>query len=103
MISGTGNEIRSFIHIDDFVSGFDKIFRKGKNFQIYNIGTSEKIKIIDLAKLIASIFNKKIIIKKTKILKGSPTIRCPDIKKIKSIGFKQNVRLKDGLLKTIKQ
>ena len=103
MISGTGNEIRSFIHIDDFISGFDKIFRKGKNFQIYNIGTSEKIRIIDLAKLIASIFNKKIIIKKTKILKGSPTIRCPDIKKIKSIGFKQNVRLKDGLLKTIKQ
>ena len=103
MISGTGNEIRSFIYIDDFISGFDKIFRKGKNFQIYNIGTSEKIRIIDLAKLIASIFNKKIIIKKTKILKGSPTIRCPDIKKIKSIGFKQNIRLKDGLLKTIKQ
>ena len=85
MISGTGNEIRSFIHIDDFISGFDKIFRKGKNFQIYNIGTSEKIRIIDLAKLIASIYNKKIIIKKTKIIKGSPTIRCPDIKKIKSI------------------
>jgi nucleoside-diphosphate-sugar epimerase len=102
MISGTGKEIRSFIYIDDFISGFDKIFRKGKNFQIYNIGTSEKIRIIDLAKLIASIFDKKIKIKKTKILKGSPTIRCPDIKKIKSIGFKQNVGLKEGLIKIIK-
>jgi len=102
-ISGTGKEIRSFIYIDDFISGFDKIFRRGKKFQIYNIGTSEKIKIIDLAKLIASIFNKKINIKKTKILKGSPTIRCPDIKKLKSIGFKQNVRLKEGLIKIIKQ
>ena len=102
-ISGTGNEIRSFIYIDDFISGFDKIFIKGKKFQIYNIGTSEKIKIIDLAKLVASVFNKKIIIEKTKILKGSPTKRCPDIKKLESIGFRQNVRLKEGLIKIIKQ
>ena len=102
-IYGTGKEIRSFIYIDDFISGFDKIFTKGKKFEIYNIGTSEKIKIIDLAKLVASVYNKKINITKTKILKGSPTIRCPDIRKLKSIGFKQNVTLKEGLIKIIKQ
>ena len=31
-IEGTGNEIRSFIHIDDFINGFDKVFNKGKKF-----------------------------------------------------------------------
>ncbi len=101
LIHGTGNEIRSFIHIDDFVYGFDKIFRKGKNQEIYNIGTSEKIKISALAKLIAKILNKKIKIKKSKILKGSPTKRCPDIKKIKKLGFKHNIRLKDGIKKIL--
>ena len=29
-IEGTGNEIRSFIHIDDFISGFDRVFKKVK-------------------------------------------------------------------------
>ena len=101
LIHGTGNEIRSFIHIDDFVYGFDKIFRKGKNQEIYNIGTSEKIKISALAKLIAKILNKKIKIKKSKILKGSPTKRCPDIKKIKKLGFRHNIRLKDGIKKIL--
>ena len=100
-IHGSGNEIRSFIHIDDFVSGFDKIFNKGKNQEIYNIGTSEKIKISSLAKLISEILNKKIILKKTKILKGSPLSRCPDIKKIKKLGFKQNISLKDGIKKIL--
>ena len=96
-IHGSGNEIRSFIHIDDFVSGFDKIFNKGKNQEIYNIGTNEKIKISSLAKLMAKILNKKIKLKKINILKGSPTKRCPDIKKIKKLGFKQNISLKDGI------
>ena len=67
LIYGTGKEIRSFIHIDDFISGFDKIFKKGKNQEIYNIGTEEKIKISDLAKLISTILKKKIKFKKTKI------------------------------------
>ncbi len=101
LIYGTGREVRSFIHIDDFISGFDKIFRKGKNLQIYNIGTTEKINIAKLAKLTASILGKNIKFKKTKVLKGSPSIRCPNINKIKKLGFKQKIRLKDGIIKVI--
>ncbi len=101
LIYGTGQEIRSFIHIDDFIFGFDKVFKKGKNQEIYNIGTSEKIKISKLARLIASILGKSIKFKKTKVLKGSPTVRCPNIKKIKKIGFRQNISLKDGIRKIL--
>ena len=101
LIYGTGQEVRSFIHIDDFVSGFDRVFKKGKNQEIYNIGTSEKIKISKLAKLIAEILGKIIKFKKTKVLKGSPSVRCPNIKKIKKLGFRQNIRLKDGIKKIL--
>ena len=101
LIYGTGQEVRSFIHIDDFISGFDKVFKKGKNQEIYNIGTSEKVKISKLAKIISKILAKSIKFKKTKILKGSPSVRCPDIKKIKRLGFRQKIRLKDGIKKIL--
>jgi len=101
LIYGTGNEERSFIHIEDFISGFDKIFRKGKNQEIYNIGTTQKVKIADLAILISKILKKKIKFRKTKILKGSPNKRCPNINKIKKLGFRQNISLKDGIKKII--
>ena len=31
-IQGSGNEIRSFIYIDDFVQAFDLLLKKGKTF-----------------------------------------------------------------------
>ena len=100
-IQGTGNEIRSFIYIDDFIKAFDLIMRKGKHLNIYNIGTSEKIKIKDLANKLAKIFNKKIILKKSPLSKGGTKIRIPNISKIKRLGFKQKYNLKKGLLKTL--
>ena len=101
LIYGTGKEVRSFIYIDDFIHGFDRIFKRGKNQEIYNIGTNEKITISKLAKLIAKVLRKNIKFKKTKVLKGSPSIRCPDIKKIKKLGFKHNISLKNGIKKIL--
>ena len=100
-IEGSGEEIRSFIHIDDFISAFQLILKKGKHLNIYNIGTSEKIKIKDLAKLISNIFSKKIKIKRSPIKKGGTKIRLPSINKIKKLGFKQTLSLKQGLKKLI--
>ena len=101
LIHGTGNEVRSFIHIDDFINGFDKVFQRGKNSEIYNIGTTEKVKISRLAYLISKIYKKKIKIIRSKLPKGSPSKRCPDIGKIKKLGFKQKISLRNGLKKVI--
>jgi nucleoside-diphosphate-sugar epimerase len=100
-IQGSGNEIRTFIYIDDFISSFEKIISNGKHLNIYNIGTTERIKINNLTKLIAKIMLKKIVLKKGKLKKGGTPIRCPDINKIKSIGFKKKYNLLSGLKKTI--
>lgn len=100
-IQGSGKEQRSFIHIDDFIKAFEIIFIKGKHLGIYNIGTSEIVTIKKLSSYIASIFNKKIILTYKKRLKGSTTIRCPDIKKIKKLGFQPQISLYEGLKKVI--
>ena len=96
-IQGNGSETRSFIYIDDFIRAFKHILKKGKHLQVYNIGTNEKVTIKTLAKKLSKIFNKKIIIKKTKLFKGSTKKRLPDIKKIKLLGFKQKIKLEQGL------
>jgi nucleoside-diphosphate-sugar epimerase len=100
-IQGTGNEIRSFIFIKDFISAFKLIHKKGKHLQIYNIGTDQKISIKDLAKKIGKILKKDILIKKSQLKKGSTKIRVPDISKIKHLGFNQNFSLDEGVKEII--
>jgi len=100
-IQGTGNEIRSFIYIEDFIDAFELILKKGKHLNIYNIGTSEKIKIKELAFRLSRIFKKKIILKKTPLARGGTKVRIPDINKIKKLGFKSKFSLDKGLKKIL--
>jgi nucleoside-diphosphate-sugar epimerase len=102
-IQGTGNEIRSFIYIEDFIKAFNLILNKGKHLNIYNIGTNQKIKIKELANKLSKIFEKKIVIKNTPLSKGGTNIRVPNIAKIKQLGFKYNFSLDKGLKKMIKR
>ncbi len=100
-IQGTGNEIRSFIYIKDFLNAFNLILSRGKHLGVYNIGTNEKIQIKNLAYKLSKILKKKIILKKTPIAKGGTKIRIPDIKKIKKLGFMPKFYLDKGLRETL--
>ena len=98
-IQGTGDEIRSFIYIDDFINAFNLLLKKGKHLNIYNIGTTEKIKIKNLAIKLSKIYNKRIAFKRTSRAKGGTKIRVPKIDKIKKLGFKVKFNLDQGLQK----
>ena len=100
-IQGTGNEIRSFIYIEDFIDAFKLILKRGKHLNIYNIGTSEKIKIKELAFMLSRILKKKIILKKTSLARGGTKVRIPDINKIIRLGFKPKFNLDKGLKKIL--
>ena len=62
-IQGTGNEIRTFIYIDDFIKGFNLLIKKGKHLNVYNIGTSEKIQIKNLVNKLSKIFGSFVLTK----------------------------------------
>lgn len=100
-IKGSGSQSRSFIYIDDFVEAFYTLFKKGKHMNIYNIGTQDQIKIIDLAKLIMKVFKKKLIIKHEKLALGGTQHRTPNIKKLKKLGFTNKISIIQGLKKII--
>ena len=100
-IQGSGNEKRSFIHIDDFCTAFLNIMKKGKHLNIYNIGTTEIVTIKGIINELKKIFNIKVKVIPGKLKKGGTLIRCPDIKKIKRIGFSPKINLKSGLKKII--
>jgi nucleoside-diphosphate-sugar epimerase len=96
-MQGTGKEIRSFMHIDDFVKAFDLVFFSNIKNGIFNIGNNDPVRIESLVKKISKLINKKIIIIRKKLQKGSPIFRLPDIKKIKKLGYVQKVKLDSGL------
>ena len=99
-IQGKGLNSRSFCYIDDFVSAFNLILKKGKHKNIYNIGTEDEIKIRELVKRIIYISEKKLHIQNTKEILGDVKRRCPDILKLKKLGFKPKNNLNIGLEKT---
>ena len=98
-IQGSGAETRSFIYIEDFLDALMLVLKKEKKNNIYNIGTSEQIKILKAVKLVQKICNNDSKIIFEKLRQGSPLKRCPDISKIRKLGFKQKIKLKDGLKK----
>ena len=102
-IQGTGNETRAFTYIDDFVSGFEILFKKGRHLNVYNIGNDQETKIKDLVNIICDKLKVKYTIGYKKKFKGSPLRRCPDISKIRKLGFVPKTNIKKGIENIIKK
>jgi UDP-glucose 4-epimerase len=101
-IQGSGKETRAFDYIDDFISGMMTCYIKGKDNEIYHIGNDkEEIAIIDLLHKMAGLLNLKVNVKHGEITRGSATRRCPNINKLRSLGFEPRVSLDEGLIKTL--
>ena len=66
-----------------------------------NIGTEELIEIRELARHIYNIMGIKASIEEFTAPEGSVLTRCPDITKLKSIGFNSKFKLLDGLNSTV--
>lgn len=96
-MQGDGTQTRAFIHIDDFVSGVMTILSRGKHLNIYHIGTMEEITIEYAAREIARLFGVEIEIRQLSVAQGGALRRCPDISKLKSLGFTPKISFKEGI------
>jgi len=96
-IQGTGKQSRAFCFIDDFINGLMLVLEKGEHMSIYHIGTMEEVTIEKVAEEVGKYFSKKIEIYPETPRDGGPFRRCPDIGKLKKLGYKPAISFKDGL------
>ncbi len=101
-IQGTGKETRAFIFIDDFIDGFMLVAEKGEHMGIYNIGTTEEIPIEKVAIEAGAYFGRKVTLVSGEAPPGGTLRRCPDITKVKELGFTQKFPFAKGFKITAK-
>ena len=100
-VQGSGEETRAFVYVDDFIDGLMALFEKGAHLGIYHVGTMEEITIADLARRIASQLGIRVRIVPDADAPGGTPRRCPDIARMRDLGFTPHVSLDDGLARTI--
>jgi len=104
-----GTALRAFCYLADATAGFFTVLLKGENAVPYNIGNSQaEISIIDLANLLVNLFPEKRlqVIKEglhthDRYLQSPISRNCPDISRIKALGWQPKTNLADGFKRTI--
>ena len=97
-IQGTGLETRAFCHISDCVDAFMLLLDKApEGPNIYHVGTPEEVTIGHLAYLIGKHYGREVKVVPGALPKGSTPRRCPDITKMRVLGYEPKVSLAEGL------
>src|SRR5207302_1206581 len=99
-IQGAGVETRAFCYIDDLAGGLLLLCEKGEHLGIYHIGTMEEVTIASVAHLIGDHFGRSVEICAGPKPEGGTPRRCPDISKMRRLGYEPRVALAEGIRKT---
>jgi len=100
-LQGTGEETRAFCYVDDAVEGTIIASQKAAKSDIVHIGTDKEIKIKDLVSQIGNVLGVRVNTKITALRAGSTPRRCPDISKLKKMGYQPKIDLNEGLKRTL--
>lgn len=99
-IKGDGSATRAFAYVDDIVDGIIGMYENGGHREIYHIGNDQEVSISKFVRLIGEILGYKFNIKITAEPEGGTPRRCPNIDKMKAIGYQPKIDLREGLKRT---
>lgn len=99
-IQGDGSETRAFCYVDDVVSGIVAMYEKGGHREIYHIGNDEEVSIRDLVARLGTVMGGTLLIEPSAAAEGGTPRRCPDISKMRALGYAPQVGLDEGLRRT---
>ncbi len=106
-VYGDGSHTRTFGYVDDVIDGMEIVMNGGKAGDIYNVGGTEEINILELANSIIDLTHSssKIEFVPFKQVFGEKfeetRQRKPDIRKLSESGYSPKYSLEDALLKII--
>ncbi|MGE0220847.1 NAD-dependent epimerase/dehydratase family protein [Mycolicibacterium sp.] len=99
-IQGDGSETRAFCYVDDIVDGIVAMYTHGGHREIYHIGNDEMVSIRDLVGRVGRTLGIDLDIQPSEAAAGGTPVRCPDITKMRKLGYRPEVSLDEGLQRT---
>lgn len=96
-IWGSGNPLREFLYVDDLSKAIELIINKNITDPILNIGSSEEISILELAKLVKKSVNFQGELTFDKEMPDGNPRKLLDSSKILSYGWKPEIVLEEGI------
>ncbi|MDA9012521.1 NAD-dependent epimerase/dehydratase family protein [Alphaproteobacteria bacterium] len=100
-IQGNGEETRAFAYVDDVVDGIITMYQKGVHREVYHIGSDQEVSVRDLAAEIGRALGHDLTIVPGPIQEGGTLRRCPDISKMRAIGYNPKIDLATGISRTV--
>jgi len=101
-IYGEGDQTRSFCYISDMIDGLVRMMAAENVTGPVNLGNTEEIAILDLARLILKLTRSKSDIVHQPLPVDDPVHRRPDVQRAcAELGWNPKVSLEEGLLDTI--
>jgi nucleoside-diphosphate-sugar epimerase len=93
-----GKTIRSWLHIDDVISGIVKMTTNESKNVVYNLGSSEKTTLNKIYEIIKNKYpNSKSLAVYNKNFQSGPKERFTSCKNLKMLNWKQKIKLNKGL------
>jgi nucleoside-diphosphate-sugar epimerase len=100
-IQGDGSETRAFCFAEDIVEGILTMYAHGGHRDVYHIGNDEEVTIRDVAERVGKLVGVELDIQPGDAPEGGTPRRCPDIAKMRALGYQPVVGLDEGLERTV--
>lgn len=100
-VHGDGSQTRTMCYVDDTVDALIRTIELGQPGKIYNIGCDEKITMRQLAELIIEMTHSDSEIISIDRWGHDHQSRLPELQKIRELGWKEKISLRDGIERTI--
>ena len=106
-LRSSGEDIRTFLYVQDAIAGLLTILTKGDPGEMYNVGSDVPLKIIDFAEKVGRIGGVEVLSGNVDSCRNSDYIHSPNKsfipsnKKLTSLGWSQVVSIEQGIESTL--